>query len=96
MLYTIFHDWLDVRLFGYITFRTAMAGLSSFAIALVAGRWMISWLERNRIHEDVSKTDAPALAQMAMESGKKGTPTMGGSFLVAALLSSVLLWARLG
>jgi phospho-N-acetylmuramoyl-pentapeptide-transferase len=27
--------------------------------------------------------------------GKRNTPTMGGSFLVAALLASVLLWARL-
>jgi phospho-N-acetylmuramoyl-pentapeptide-transferase len=52
-------------------------------------------LARHRVGEDVSKTDSPELAEHAQRVGKRDTPTMGGSFLVAALLGSVLLWGRL-
>ncbi len=95
MLYAILHEELSLRLFGYISFRVAMAALSAFALALCFGAPTIGWLKRHRVREDVSKTDAPELARAALATGKADTPTMGGSFLVAALLLSVLLWARL-
>ncbi len=95
MLHAILHDGLGMRLFGYISFRVAMAALSGFALALALGRPTIAWLRRHRVAEDVSKTDAPELAASARAAGKHDTPTMGGSFLVLALLVSVLLWARL-
>jgi len=95
VLYAILNDWLGLRLFGYISFRAAMATISAFALALWWGGPMIRWLKRQRIREDVTKTDAPELARAAAETGKGETPTMGGSFLMAALLVSVLLWARL-
>lgn len=82
-------------LFGYISFRTAMAALTAFAIALVVGPRTIAWLKRNRVGEDVTKTDSIELAQLAQRMGKKDTPTMGGSFLVGSLLLSVLIWCRL-
>ena len=95
MLHAILYDELGMRLFGYISVRVAMAALSAFALALLLGRPVIAWLRGHRVREDVSKTDAPELAAMAAQAGKGATPTMGGSFLVAALLVSVLLWARL-
>ena len=95
MLYAILHDGFSLRLFGYISFRMAMAALTAFAIALLLGGRTIAWLRAHRVREDVSKTDAPELAAAALATGKGDTPTMGGSFLVAALLASVLLWARL-
>jgi len=88
-------DLLEMQLFGYISFRTAMAALTAFAIAVCVGRPTIAWLRRNRVGEDVTKTDSVALAEMAQAMGKKDTPTMGGSFLVGSLLASVLLWCRL-
>ena len=91
----LFDDLLSVELFGYITFRVAAAGLTAFALALWWGAPTIRWLRRHKVGEDVSKTDSADLARMAETSGKRNTPTMGGSFLVAALLASVLLWARL-
>ncbi len=94
MIPGVFDDILGIRLFGYISFRVAMAALTSFALALWWGRPMIAWLRRNRVGEDVTKTDAHDLAKLSREMGKAGTPTMGGSFLVAALLAAVLLWAR--
>lgn len=86
---------LPFDLLGYITFRVAAAGLTAFALALWWGGPTIRWLRRHKVGEDTSKTDVKALAELSEKSGKRNTPTMGGSFLVAALLGSVLLWARL-
>ena len=91
----LFDDLLGVRVFGYISFRMAMAALTAFALALALGRPAIAWLRRHKVGEATDKTDVRELAVMAEKSGKKNTPTMGGSFLMAALLGSVLLWARL-
>jgi len=88
-------DVLEIQLFGYISFRTAMAGLTAFALALFAGGPVIRWLSRHQVQENVEKTDLIDLAQMAKKMGKAKTPTMGGSFLVMALLVSVVLWCRL-
>ena len=95
MLYAILHDWLGVRLFGYISFRAALAALSGFALALWWGRPTIAWLMRQRVTERLTDTGSYALSRGAEQAGKHLTPTMGGSFLVAALLASVLLCARL-
>lgn len=95
MIPGILDEWLSLRLFGYITFRVALAALTAFAFALWWGRPTIAWLQRHKVGEDVTKTDSKELAQLSEKMGKKNTPTMGGSFLVAALLASVLLWCRL-
>lgn len=95
MLYAIVYESLGLRLFGYISVRVAMAAFSAFVLALWWGGPTISWLRRHRVREDATKTDAPELAEQAQRSGKSETPTMGGSFLVAALFVSTLLWARL-
>jgi phospho-N-acetylmuramoyl-pentapeptide-transferase len=86
---------LPFDLLGYITFRVAAAGLTAFALALWWGGPTIRWLRRHKVGEDTSKTDVKALAELAEKGGKRNTPTMGGSFLVASLLAAVLLWARL-
>jgi phospho-N-acetylmuramoyl-pentapeptide-transferase len=91
----LLNDFWGLPLFGYISFRTAMAALTAFAIAVSVGRPTIGWLKRHRVGEDVTKTDSIDLAKMAQRMGKKDTPTMGGSFLVGSLLVSVLLWCRL-
>lgn len=95
MFPSLFRDVLGMQLFGYISFRTAMAGLTAFALALVCGGPTIAWLKHHRVREDVSKTDSYELAELAEQMGKRETPTMGGSFLVASLLGSVVLWCRL-
>jgi len=91
----LFGDVMGMRLFGYISFRTAMAGLTAFALALTLGRPVIAWLKHHRVGEDVTKTDSYELARLSEEMGKKDTPTMGGSFLVFSLLASIILWCRL-
>jgi phospho-N-acetylmuramoyl-pentapeptide-transferase len=93
VLYALLHEQAEVRLFGYISFRMAMAALTGFVLALWWGRYVIAWLSRRSIHEDVSKAPHEELVKLGKQKPK--TPTMGGSFLVAALIVSVLLWARL-
>ena len=95
MLYELLHERADLRLFGYISFRMFMAALTAFVLALWWGKHVIAWLRRNRIHEDVAKAPHEELVKLAQKAGKGDIPTMGGSFLVAALIASVLLWARL-
>ena len=95
MLPGLLNELFGVNLFAYITFRMAMAALTGFVLALWWGKPTIAWLGGHRVKEDVSKSDSPELATAAADAGKRDTPTMGGSFLVAALLASVLLWARL-
>lgn len=95
MLPGLLDEWSDIDLFGYITFRVAAAGLTAFALALLWGGPVIRWLRRQGVAEDTSKTEARALAEAAEKSGKRNTPTMGGSFLVTSLVVAVLLWARL-
>ncbi|MFT7542382.1 MAG: hypothetical protein ACI9K5_003361, partial [Gammaproteobacteria bacterium] len=75
MLYSLIYEGLDVRLFGYISFRLAMAALTAFAFAVWWGGPTIRWLKRHRVREDTSKTDAPELAQAAAKNLKADTPT---------------------
>jgi phospho-N-acetylmuramoyl-pentapeptide-transferase len=95
MLHELLYERADLRLFGYISFRMAMAALTAFVLALWWGKHVIAWLRARKIREDVSKAPHAELVKMAQKAGKGETPTMGGTFLVAAMLSSFLLWARL-
>jgi phospho-N-acetylmuramoyl-pentapeptide-transferase len=91
----IFFDRWGVWLFNFISFRAAMAALTAFALALWWGKLTIAWLRRHRVSERQTKVGHAELEAMATEMGKDKTTTMGGSFLVVALLVSVVLWARL-
>jgi phospho-N-acetylmuramoyl-pentapeptide-transferase len=91
----LFDEFFGLDLFRYISFRVAAAALTAFAFALWWGGPVIRWLRAHKVGEDVTKTDSKDLAKMTEQMGKKNTPTMGGSFLIAALIASVLLWARL-
>lgn len=95
MIPGIFDDGFGLQLFGYITFRVALAGLTAFVLSLWWGKIVIRWLNGHKVHEDLTKTDLKPLALKPGQVDKRGTPTMGGSFLIAALLASVLLWGRL-
>jgi phospho-N-acetylmuramoyl-pentapeptide-transferase len=73
----------------YITFRTAAASLSAFAIGLVAGPVMIRKLREFQIGQ-VIRQEGPATHRP-----KAGTPTMGGLLILTAVLVPTLLWANL-
>ncbi|MCP5020623.1 MAG: phospho-N-acetylmuramoyl-pentapeptide-transferase [bacterium] len=95
MIPALFRDLFGMQLFGYISFRTTMACLTAFTLVMIMGGPMIAWLRENSFRENAEKTDAPELAALAMKTGKDKTTTMGGSFLIAGLLASVILWCRM-
>lgn len=75
-------------MFYYITFRTAMAIILSLAISLLLGKKIIRYLQYKQIGETVRDLGLEG------EKQKKGTPTMGGLIIIAAMLIPTLLFAR--
>lgn len=82
------------NIFRYITFRAAMAGLTTFLLCIVFGPFVIERLKKMKIQEVAKRDDCPELDQF--HKPKEGTPTMGGIFIVGSILLSVCLWADLG
>ena len=95
MLYYLF-DFLDKQydfpgagVFQFLSFRAALAAALSLLISMVFGKRIIDFLRRNQIGEDIR--DLGLEGQMQ----KKGTPTMGGIIILAAILIPTLLVAKL-
>jgi phospho-N-acetylmuramoyl-pentapeptide-transferase len=76
---------------GKITPRAASAAAVSFAVAVLLGPFWIGWLRRH-FRESI-KSDSPEVARLHRD--KQSTPTMGGLFVVAALVVSLLLFGDL-
>jgi len=78
-----------LNVFGYITFRTAMASLTALAIGLWLGPWLIARLQDFQIGQHI-REEGPKSHQK-----KAGTPTMGGILIVISILIPTLLWTNL-
>jgi phospho-N-acetylmuramoyl-pentapeptide-transferase len=93
MLYHIFVPLVDqvgfMRLFSFITFRSAWAAITALLICFVLGAWLIRMLARWQLREHI-RPDGPAT-----HLTKAGTPTMGGLLILAAMVVPALLWSRL-
>lgn len=95
MLYYLFTYLRDTfrlagaGVFNYITFRAAMAIILSLVISMLMGKRIIAYLQRKQIGETVRDLG------LAGEAQKKGTPTMGGVIIIAAILIPTLLFARI-
>ena len=74
---------------SYLTFRAIMAILTALAVALWMGPHLIRRLQLLQIGQ-VVRNDGPE-----SHFSKRGTPTMGGLMILASILISVLLWAKL-
>jgi phospho-N-acetylmuramoyl-pentapeptide-transferase len=74
--------------FYFISFRAAMAVILSLVISLVYGKRLIKYLHRKQIGETVRDLGLDG------EKAKRGTPTMGGIIIIAAILIPTLLFAR--
>ncbi len=95
MLYYLF-DYLDKHfdfpgtgVFQYISFRAGMAALFSLLITITFGKKLISFLLRKQVGEDIRDLGLEGQIQ------KKGTPTMGGLIIIAAILVPTLLLAKI-
>ncbi len=95
MLYYLFDyiekhfDFPGAGLFQYISFRAGVAAILSLLITITYGKTLINFLRKKQVGEDIR--DLGLEGQMQ----KKGTPTMGGIIIIAAILIPTLLMARL-
>lgn len=94
MLYYLF-DYLDkfnfpgAGLFNYISFRAAMALITSLIVSIFFGKRLINLLRKQQIGETVRDLG------LAGQIEKSGTPTMGGIIILAAILIPTLFFAKL-
>ena len=95
MLYYLF-DYLDrvydlpgAGVFRYISFRSAIALISSLLITLVFGKRIINMLLKLQVGETIRDLGLEGQIE------KKGTPTMGGIIIIAGILIPTLLFTRL-
>lgn len=95
MLYYIF-DYLDrvydipgAGVFRFLSFRAAMAIITSLVITLFLGKRIIRHLLRLQVGETIRDLGLEGQKQ------KQGTPTMGGLIIIAAILIPVLLFTKL-
>ncbi|RJQ19001.1 MAG: phospho-N-acetylmuramoyl-pentapeptide-transferase [Nitrospiraceae bacterium] len=93
MLYKLlyyFHDYnSSFNLFRYITFRTALAIITSLLVTFILAPYVIAKLRRLSMTQYV-RDDGP-LTHLK----KAGTPTMGGILIIISVLVSILMWGDL-
>jgi phospho-N-acetylmuramoyl-pentapeptide-transferase len=75
-------------MFQYISFRAVLSALLSLIISMVFGKSLIEKLRRLQVGESIR--DLGLEGQLE----KKGTPTMGGLIMIAAILIPTLLFAQ--
>ena len=81
-----------LRLFKYITVRSAGAAVTSLALCWWLGPKIIRWLKEQRFGQEYADKAQEAGVQHVVN--KKGTPTMGGILIVLSLVLSTMLWAQ--
>ncbi len=75
----------------YLTARVAMSAVTSFLLALLLGPFAIRWL-KSHFRERI---DSASATLNKLHANKNDTPTMGGLFIIAAVLLSSLVWGDL-
>ncbi len=95
MLYYLF-DYLEKQfqlpgatLFGFLTFRSALAMILSLLISTIYGKRIIRFLQKKQMGETIRDLG------LAGQAEKAGTPTMGGVIIILATLIPVFLLAKL-
>ena len=76
--------WLNVV--RYIPFRAIAAAFTALLISFALGPWFIRRLQELQIGQ-VVRSDGPE-----SHLSKRGTPTMGGSLILFAMVVSTLMW----
>jgi phospho-N-acetylmuramoyl-pentapeptide-transferase len=95
MLYYLFQyldknfDFPGAGVFQYISFRAALALISSLVISLVFGKRIIDFIRKKQIGETIRELGLEGQTQ------KTGTPTMGGLIIIGAIIIPTLLFAKI-
>jgi len=83
-----------LRVFRYVTFRSAGAAVTALLLSLWLGPRVIVWLRQLRFgqgYQDRAEVDGGKLVR---RRDKRGTPIMGGLLIVMAIDLTALLWAQ--
>ena len=95
MLYYLF-EYLEKQfqfpgatLFGFLTFRAALAMILSLLISTIYGKRIIKFLQKKQLGETIRDLGLEGQVE------KAGTPTMGGIIIILATLIPVVLLAKL-
>jgi phospho-N-acetylmuramoyl-pentapeptide-transferase len=95
LLYQYFESYVRaypaLNLLKYETVRMGMALLTALLVAMSMGMRFIDWMRTKQGKGQPIRTDGPESHLLT----KKGTPTMGGFMILAAITISTLLWADL-
>lgn len=82
-----YHSGFNV--FQYLTLRSILGVLTALSISLIVGPRLIRYLNNYNIGQSV-RDDGPE-----SHFSKAGTPTMGGTLILVAIVVSTLLWSDL-
>jgi len=85
-LYSVFTPF---RVFGYLTFRSAFAAITTLLVCFIFGGRIIEFLRRLKVGQNV-RLDGPQSHLL-----KSGTPTMGGIFIILSVVIAMLCWGNL-
>jgi phospho-N-acetylmuramoyl-pentapeptide-transferase len=93
VIYRLLHALRDeisgFNVFGYITFRAALAALTALVLSVLIGPWLVRRLREFQIGQTV-REEGPATHR-----AKSGTPTMGGLLILISILIATLFWGDL-
>ena len=95
MLYYLFNylhnafDFPGAGVFQYISFRAAIAVITSLTISLLFGKSLINYLNKKQVGETVRDLGLEG------QKAKQGTPTMGGLIILGSILIPTLLFSKL-
>ena len=83
-----------LRLFRYITVRSAGAAVTALLLSWWLGPKIIHWLKTLKFGQDYKDRAEEVGGLAARILSKKGTPTMGGVLIVAVLVFTAMLWTE--
>jgi phospho-N-acetylmuramoyl-pentapeptide-transferase len=95
MLYYLFeyldkvYDFPGAGVFRFLSFRAAIAIITSLVITMLLGKRIINLLLKMQVGETIRDLGLEGQKQ------KQGTPTMGGLIIIAAILIPTLLFTKL-
>jgi len=85
LLYPLSHIVRSFNLFKYITFRSFLAFLLATIISVFWGKTFIAYMKRMQFGQ-IIRDDGPE-----SHFKKKGTPTMGGVFMLGSIFATILI-----
>lgn len=90
--------WADslsaLRVFRYITVRSAGAAISALLLSLWLGPLVIKWLKEMKFGQDYLDKAQEAGTTATQVFTKKGVPGMGGILIVLVVDLTALIWAQ--